>query len=479
MLYLVLNGSRIRMYKGRITAWGFDKKMKGNEVRAIVRMRRKRLAAGKASTFRVRGQVLDFDKVKSHLKRKGLALDDVPSESNSPIPDLECYTPEPQVQEPSCSATDNALTVWNGRHMFRIPSPRLVSSPDSLRIPEQLFGDIHTYFTESFASSRWVYQGGRRDLVDVTRSTPLQAKLRLEPHWSQIMRWTVLLFKAGGAANVVRAGQHLQRAFIQVEDVIKAEEPSLMFNLLELLDEFEAYYEKPEIVRILLKHIHSLASVFLGMKHPIASASRQLSFLDTWTNISEPVWNVVTDTCGKFLGHDHTFTRELQLRAFPRFSSRGNRSLAETQLRAFLFKLRQPLDPDPYVYFQAQYQLAWVLILQRRLSIHGAEAEQLLQECSRWAFGDPRHMMESPAPNLGASSLRLLASFQEHRGAIWQAEETLRYNCEMCTMCFGREHVATLTAIAEYEDFLLRYGKVGAEMSVRDHAGVNLEDEAF
>jgi hypothetical protein len=462
------------MYKSRITAWGLDKKMKGNEVRAVVRMRRKRLAAGKASTFHIRGQVLDFDKVKSHLKRKGLTLDDVPSESNSPVPSLECYTPEPQAQESSCSAADNALTAWNRRHVFRIPSPRSISSPDSLRIPEQLSRDIHTYFTESFASSRWVCQSGR-GLVDVTRSIPLQEKLC---HWPQTILLTAFLFNTGSVANVVKAGQYLQQAFIQVEDAIKAEEPSLMVNLLGLLDEFEAYYEKPEIARILLKHIHSLASVFLGIKHPITSASGQLSFLDTWTNVSELVWNVVTDTCGKFLGHDHTLTRKLQLSAFTRFSNRGNWSLAETQLRAFLFKLPQSSDPDLYVYFGAQYQLAKVLMLQGRLSVHSTEAEQILQECSQFAFGDPRYMVEPRARHLGAKSLQLLAWLQERRGAILQAEEIFRYNCEMCTSCFGRESVVTLTAIADYEDFLLRYGKVGAAMPVRDHAGVNLEDEA-
>jgi hypothetical protein len=87
-------------------------------------------------------------------------------------------------------------------------------------------------------------------------------------------------------------------------------------------------------------------------------------------------------------------------------------------------------------------------------------------------------MVGPRAPYLGAESLRLLAWLQEHRGAILEAEETLRYNCEMCVTCTGREHVATLTAIANYEDFLLRYGKVRAAMSVHNHAGVNLEDEA-
>jgi hypothetical protein len=478
MLYLVLNGSRIKMYKSRIKAWGLDKKMKSNEVRAVVRMRRKRLAAGKDSAFRIRGQVLDFDKVKYYLKRKGLTLDDVPSEPNSPVPGIECYTPEPQPQEPSCLTMDNALAAWNGRHMFRIPSPRLISSPDSLRTPEQLFRDIRTYIAGIFASPRWAYHSWRKDLVDVTRSISLQEQLRPKPHWLQFISWAALLFNAGGAANAVKAGQHLQQAFIQVEDLIRAEVPSLMYHLLGLLDESDAYYKKPEIVRIFLNHIHSLASVFLGMRHPIASITKQLLFLDTWTNILEPVWNISIDMCGRLAGRDHAFTRELQLGAFTRLSNRGNWPLAETQLRAFLSKLQQPSDSDPYFSFRAQYQLARVLMLQGKLSVRSTEAEQMLQECSRFAFRGPRYMVEPPVPCLGAESLRLLASLQEHRGAILEAEETLQYNCEMCTTYFGRENVVTLTAIADYEGFLLRYGKVGAAMSVRDHAGVNLEDEA-
>jgi hypothetical protein len=458
MLYFVLNGSRTKMYKSRIAGWGLDKKMKGNEVRAVVRMRRKRWAAGKASAFRIRGQVLDFDKVTSHLKRKGLTLDDVPSESNSPIPSLECYTPEPQAQELSCSATDNALTSWNGQHMFRTPSPRLISSPDSFRIPEQLFRDIHTYFTESFASARWVYQGTRKCLVNVTRSTLPQKRSLLEIRWPQIIIWAGDLLSTKGTANVAKAGQYLQQAFIHCEDEIKAEEPYLMNNLLEVIDDLEASCKKPEIARILLKHIHSLASVILGIKHPIASIGRQLSILDTWTNISEVAWNVTTDTCERFLGLDNIYTRQMQLSGFTRFSGRNNMSFAETQLRDFLFKLWQSSDPDPLVHFRAQYNLARVLAKQVRLGIYDAEAERLALESARWAFGDPRDMLEPREPSLGADSLRLLAWLQESRGAILLAEETLRYNYERCITCFGREHPVTQIVITQYEALLVHYG---------------------
>jgi hypothetical protein len=147
--------------------------------------------------------------VKSHLKRKGLTLDDMPSVSNSPVPSLECYTPKLQMQELSCSATDNALTPWNGQFMFRTPSPRLISSPDPFRITEQLFRDIHTYFSESFSSARWVYQVRWKGLVNVTCSTPLRKKSLLETPWSQIILWAGHLLGTGGTANITKAGQYL------------------------------------------------------------------------------------------------------------------------------------------------------------------------------------------------------------------------------------------------------------------------------
>jgi hypothetical protein len=396
------------MYKSKIKAWGLDKKIKGNEARAIVRMRRKRSAAGKASTFRIRGQVLDFNRVKSHLKRKGLTLDDIPSVSNSPVPSLECYTPEPQVQELSCSATDNALTSWNGQFMFRTPSPRLISSPDPFRIPEQLFRDIHTYFSESFASARWVYQARWKGLVNVTCSKPPRKESLLELPWSQLILWAGHLLLTGGAANITKAGQDLQKAFIHCEDAIKAEEPDLIVDLLTVLDDLEAFYEKPEIARILLKHIHSLASVILGMKHPIVSVSRQLSFLDTWTDISGVAWNVVTDTCERFLGPGNIHTELLQVAGFTRFFGRNNFSFAETRLRDFLSKPRRPSGLESFINGMAHYQMVWVLMKQGKLDTCGAEAELLLGKNAVWVFQNSRYTREPRAANLSARTSQSL-----------------------------------------------------------------------
>lgn len=58
------------MYKDKMTLWHFDKKNKTCEMKAIIHRKRKRDAAGKPSTFRVRGKVVDCCAVSRYLKKK-------------------------------------------------------------------------------------------------------------------------------------------------------------------------------------------------------------------------------------------------------------------------------------------------------------------------------------------------------------------------------------------------------------------------
>jgi len=58
-----------RQYKRRIAQWGLDKKVKHNEMRAIVRIEKKRkMQEGKDTTFRVRTRPVDPKKIKRFTK---------------------------------------------------------------------------------------------------------------------------------------------------------------------------------------------------------------------------------------------------------------------------------------------------------------------------------------------------------------------------------------------------------------------------
>jgi len=65
----MLLGSSERQYKTRITQWGLDKKVKHNEMKAIVRIERKRkVQEGKDTCFRVRKRPVDRKKIKRFIK---------------------------------------------------------------------------------------------------------------------------------------------------------------------------------------------------------------------------------------------------------------------------------------------------------------------------------------------------------------------------------------------------------------------------
>ena len=445
------------MYKSRITVWGFDKKMKDTEVRAVVRRRRRRLAAGKASTFRVRGQVLSFDKVRAHLKRKGLTPDDIPSAPDSPIPSLECYTPATLSPKPVQLLLPSPRMGGTRLQASQIPNLKSIAAPDFLNTSEKLLKDIHTYFAESFASAKWGFHDRPLGLINAAHHSTPRVETLPDQAWAYIMIWAGNVFSGGGAANVARTDQYLQQVFVQCGVAIKTEKPLLLINLLEMLDDLEAYYDKPEIARILLRRIQSVASIVLGKNHPVASISKQLSSLAKWNNVAGVVWKVILDSYCQSLGPDHVLTRELRLEGLVRFFGRNRLCLVETQLRDFLSKPPTAPDHDPYARFLAQYHLSWTLQQQGKLESKGAEAERLAREVTSWCYAE-HNPIRGPLPAvLGARSLLLQSEFHVLRGEYLQAEQTLRDRVGRCTADFGPKDLVTRAAMADYEISILRH----------------------
>ncbi|GKT94980.1 hypothetical protein Ct61P_12830 [Colletotrichum tofieldiae] len=59
----------VKMYKSRIWKWGLDKKLKGDEVLAIMLLKRDRDVLKKPTEFRIRGQLVDLENINRYLKR--------------------------------------------------------------------------------------------------------------------------------------------------------------------------------------------------------------------------------------------------------------------------------------------------------------------------------------------------------------------------------------------------------------------------
>ena len=118
------------MYKKRIKQWGLDKKNKEPEMRAIVRKRKQRADQGKGSTIRVRGQVLDFEKVVRYFHRKGVSIEDI-------------------IAQQTASSTPKAVE-------FSTPVPSPIRTPQVLAVPERIMHCIQDYLKGSFESGTWI-----------------------------------------------------------------------------------------------------------------------------------------------------------------------------------------------------------------------------------------------------------------------------------------------------------------------------------
>src|SRR4051812_7827149 len=136
------------MYKTRIKSWGLDKNFKESEVVELFRLRRERDRLGKPTDYMIRGRVVDWERVNSYVKRKGLDIAsqlDASSSGYSPSArEVSCRTPSPRPGErfaspassivssfSSSSATTAISNPQDPRNALFSTSPYLLSTSSS------------------------------------------------------------------------------------------------------------------------------------------------------------------------------------------------------------------------------------------------------------------------------------------------------------------------------------------------------------
>ncbi|KAK3948107.1 hypothetical protein QBC32DRAFT_382115 [Pseudoneurospora amorphoporcata] len=121
-----------RMYKTRIKAWGLDKNFKESEVVELFRLRRERERLGKPTTYKIRGREIDWDRVNSYVKRKGLDIARLLEADRHKRPavsrEITCRTPSPISEhdqhyhhEPSASTPSLSSSAGSDHYTHNIP----------------------------------------------------------------------------------------------------------------------------------------------------------------------------------------------------------------------------------------------------------------------------------------------------------------------------------------------------------------------
>lgn len=205
-------------------------------MRAAVRKIKEREYSGKASALRIRGSTIQYAELVRYFSRKHMTIEDVLALRRSSLtPEVvECLTP--------------------------VPSP--VTTPIALAVPEQIFRTLRDYYSGSFQAGTWVLTEAPYDSYSAKRDEQVTNALR--DLYDQSMA-ACDLFKYNLSKE---AGQTLISATAAIKQLVKAEPPQLLRELLSLSLHI-CRTGRYEILFSILRTCTRFSAVFLGPKHPL------------------------------------------------------------------------------------------------------------------------------------------------------------------------------------------------------------------
>lgn len=306
-----------KMYKSRITKWGFDKKYvrsKGGKqggIRKAIRPRRSTAIPTPTSTVPAPAPV------DTHFFPPSTRSSNVPVLSRNHFPAEENQEEEPATRNLSCgrpqrSAALTQIGIYDSSmsqglaqtghlqtHICRQPSPL-----PEFRIPEQIFGLVHSYVSSYLSNKTWVYD--EYGVYHVKKTTAHGVHIAFHAACNK----AVLLFDQNSNAQ---AQEILSKAFGMVAELLRTEGPQIMKRLWSSLAMF-IQNRLVDVALMLRKFTCDMASVILTPAHPYARLWRLLSTTEPsqLESIIYRIWQCTTDAFAKATGQFNQMTLEYQ-----------------------------------------------------------------------------------------------------------------------------------------------------------------------
>ncbi|EFQ26072.1 hypothetical protein CGRA01v4_14515 [Colletotrichum graminicola] len=240
----------VKMYKSRIWKWGLDKKLKGDEVLAIMLLKQDRDVLKKPTEFRIRGQLVDLENIGRYLKRNPSVMakfkaGQIPSAQTAL--EVTCRTPSPP------------------------PSPSRVLAPTTeMQSTEQVLCLFRDYIDGSFSSGAWLCEfdvdcsNGRFDQGD--RSNDL---------FERVIASFALVNRCMMTGDQIDLNDILGPAFESLKEIVAAESPSFVARTVCLLWYLDRHH-KHDLLRLVLDYLTGLVPIVLGPHHSLAQIWRRL-----------------------------------------------------------------------------------------------------------------------------------------------------------------------------------------------------------
>ncbi|KAF5024116.1 hypothetical protein F66182_3818 [Fusarium sp. NRRL 66182] len=229
----------VKMYKSRIWKWGLDKKLKSDEVLAILILRTEREAQGKTSEFTIRGQPVDLDNINRYIRRNpGLVArfraGVVPSIQTTL--EVQCRTPSPKP----------------GRSL---PPPKETAHVG------QVLDLFRSYVEASFANGAWKYEYN----VSCSSSKPGDRSVEL---FERVVASFGLVNRSMMRKDEISISTLLNPAFESLKEIIASESPVFAVRTAFLLWYLDRHH-KQDLLQLVMNYLAGLVPIVLGQHHPM------------------------------------------------------------------------------------------------------------------------------------------------------------------------------------------------------------------
>lgn len=238
------------MYKSRIWKWGLDKKLKSDEVLAILILKTERDAQGRPCEFTIRGQPVDLDNINRYIRRNPSLVarfraGEVPSIQTTL--EVQCHAPSGSPESPRKKPSESK------------PVPAKAGEDDAL--VDEVLGLFKDYVGNCFANGIWDYEYNsfcrRQSQND-----------RSEGLFERVMASLALVNRSMMRKDDISISTVLNPAFEYLKEIILSESPVFVVRTACLLWYLDRNH-KNDLLRIVMNYLADLVPIVLDPDNPM------------------------------------------------------------------------------------------------------------------------------------------------------------------------------------------------------------------
>lgn len=437
-LDVLTDQNSVKMYKSRIWKWGLDKKLKSDEVLAILLLKQGRDAQRKPTQFTIRGQPVGLDNINRYVKRNPVLLarfrsGKLPSVQTSH--EVSCYTPPPS------------------------PTRSIAAPSEAFRVDEmlRLFRD---YVEGSFASFAWEWQ------YDVSCIGRIPGD-RSDELFENVMASFALVNRCLKKGDSIAVETILNPAFESLKEIVAAESPFFVVRAISLLWYLERHH-KSDLLRLVISYLGNLVPIMLGQHHPLARIWYILStsFFSDYQDLSLCLYSMLIPLMEQRVGPANYLTTVLYGDHIDCLYQHGR----TIDAYAVTGRYRAKVDASG----QRHSWLSELAITQTALLCASKEADGLYLE----AMGHLNTLKEYPLPDDQLATIDVqLGNYSYKTGDYRSAINAYRRAARLALSVGADERLLT-TCLTNLETALNKEGWVFEADRVRDYRVRRIEDFA-